>query len=321
MCTGLVPITHGADGGGSIRIPSSNCGIYGLKPTHGRISGSPTLRLASTVGVLGPLASNMHDLDIAYRTMAAPDPDNPISACFAPPGTAYPPRPRVLGICKPWFDRADPAVLNPCYAALHHYEAQGYTLVDIGIPYLAEGQTAHAITILAEIGSGLSNNVAGLSAPNKIVLSVGAQTPASDFILAQKLRNMLMQHLAFLFKKHPGMIIVTPTTPNAGRRISGGEGDLVYGVSDANMSMRSMEYVWLANFTGCPAMNIPVGYADPLEGEGRIPIGMMGLGEWGREDELIEWGYLGESVEGAIAKPENWVDIWEYVKLETGRGD
>ena len=258
----------------------------------------------------------MHDLEIAYRTMAAPDPSNPVSAHFAPPGTVCPPRPRVIGICNPWFDRADSAVLNACHAALQHYEAQGYTVVNISIPYLAEGQTAHAMTILAEIGSGLSHNVTGLSAPNKILLSVGAQTPASDFLLAQKLRNLLMQHLAFLFKKHPGLIIVTPTTPNAGWHISGGKGDLEYGVSDANMSMRSMEYVWLANFTGCPALNIPVGYTDPLEGEGAIPIGMMGMAEWGREDELIGWGKFGESIEGASAKPEKWVDVWERAKME-----
>lgn len=258
----------------------------------------------------------MNDLELAYWTMAAPDPSNPVSADFAPPGTAYPIRPRVLGIYKPWFDRADPAVLNACYAALQLYKAQGYALVDISIPYLAEGQTAHAMTILAEIGSGLFHNVTGLSAPNKILISVSAQTPASDFLLAQKLRNLLMQHLAFLFKKHPGLIVVTPTTPNAGRHISGGKGDLQYGVSDANMSMRSMEYVWLANFTGCPALSIPVGYADPLEGEGRIPIGMMGMGEWGREDELIEWGKSGEGLEGASAKPQNWVDVWECAKME-----
>lgn len=263
----------------------------------------------------------MHDLEIAYRTIATPDPSNPVSANFAPPGTAYPPRPRVLGICKAWFDRADPAVLNACYAALQHYEAQGYTLVDISIPYLAEGQIAHAMTILAEIGSGLSNDVTGLSAPNKIVLSVGAQTPAWDFLLAQKLRNLLMQHLAFHFKKHPGLIVVTPTTPTAGWHISGGKGDLEYGVSDANMSMRSMEYVWLANFTGCPALNIPVGYVDPLEGEGKMPIGMMGMAEWAREDELIEWGKIGENIEGASAKPENWVDIWKQATLETAGGD
>lgn len=262
----------------------------------------------------------MHDLEIAYRTMAAPDPSNPVSAHFAPPGTAYPSRPRVLGICKPWFDRADPAVLNACHAALQHYEAQGYTLVDINIPYLAEGQTAHAMTILAEIGSGLSHNVTDFSAPNKILLSVGAQTPASDFLLAQKLRNLLMQHLAFLFKKHPGLIIVTATSPKAGWHISGGKGDLDYGVSDANTSMRNMEYVWLANFSGCPALSIPVGSANPVEGQGRIPIGMMGMGEWGREDELIEWGKHGDSIEGATAKPENWVDVWERAKLGMASG-
>jgi len=208
-------------------------------------------------------------------------------------------------------------VLDACYAALDRYKALGYELVDITIPLLPEGQTAHAITSLCEISSAPNGPLTELSAPTKILVSVGRQTPAQDFLLAQKLRNLLMQHLAYLFTSYPGLIIVTPTTANAGWRIAGGDADLKYGVSDANATMCSMEFVWLANFAGCPALSAPLGYVDvDGAGEGKLPVGLMGMGEWGSEDALIEWGRDGEGIlSGDIGKgegvrrPEGWVDV------------
>ena len=309
-----MPVALGADGGGSIRIPSTFCGLYGLKPSHGRISGSPTPSLAASNGVLGPMASSMADLEIAYRVMATPDPNNPSSSLFpvASPQSVPRSHPKTLGIYKPWFDSADPLVLNVCHDALSYYESIGYTIVDITIPYLTEGQLAHAMTILSEISTGI-HDLKGLTAGNKILLSVGKQTPASDFLLAQKMRNLLMQHLAFLFKSHPGLLIVTPTTPIAGWHISGGAADLKHGVSDANMSIRNMEYVWLANFTGCPALSVPVGRVQAKEGNGRIPVGLMAMGEWGSEDALIEWGKAGEEWawedNSRMGRADGWVDV------------
>lgn len=265
------------------------------------------------------MASNMADLEIAYRIMATPDPSNASSALFPPaiPRSVAPSHPQVLGIYKPWFDSADPSVLNACHDALSYYKSIGYNLVDITIPYLAEGQLAHALTILSEISTGILD-LTGLTAANKILLAVGKQSPASDFLLAQKLRNLLMQHLAFLFQSHPGLLIVTPTTPIAGWHISGGSADLKHGVSDANTSVRNMEYVWLANFTGCPALSVPVGRVPAKEGEGRIPVGLMAMAEWGAEDDLIEWGKAGEQWawedETRMGRAEGWIDVLEAAK-------
>ncbi|KAL8709401.1 MAG: hypothetical protein Q9225_007454, partial [Loekoesia sp. 1 TL-2023] len=211
VASGLIPIAHGADGGGSIRIPASYCGLYGLKPTHGRISISPTLSLASSNGVHGPIASNMQDLELAYRVLATPDPENPSSALFAAPSSPPSPsiptnRKNLLGICKPWFESASPSVLSACEAALAHYTspACGYEIIPISLPHLHAGQLAHAMTILSEISGGLpSPPPSALTPSNKLLLSVGARTPARDFLLAQKLRNLLMQHLAHLFQQHP----------------------------------------------------------------------------------------------------------------------
>ena len=317
---GLFPVTLGADGGGSIRVPSAYCGLYGLKPSHGRISGSPTASLASSCGVLGPIASNMADLEFAYRIMATPDPDDARSSLFPPPSPTASRKceKKMMGIYKPYFDAADPNVLNACHEALSYYQALGYQVIDIHMPYLPEGQLAHAMTILSEISTDITN-LSGLSPANKILISVGKQTSASDFLLAQKMRSLLMQHLAFLFKQHPGLLIITPTTPSAGWHISSGAADLKCGISDANMSMKNMTYVWLANFCGCPAITIPVGRANAKEGEGKIPIGLMAMAEWGREEDLIEWGRSGEewawkAGEKRMGKPENWVDVIDLAK-------
>ena len=324
VAAGLFPVTLGTDGGGSIRNPSAYCGLYGLKPSHNRVSGFPTTSLAPSCGVLGPMASGMADLEYAYRIMAIPNPSDSISSLFPVPVPKPAKHDRIIGIYRPWFDLADPPVLNACYAAISHYESSGYRIIDITIPYTPEGQLAQAVTILSEISAGVPS-VSGLTSANKILISVGKQTPASDFLLAQKMRNLLMQHLAFLFEQHPGLLIVTPTTPNAGWHISGGAADLRNGVSDANMSIRTMTYVWLANFSGCPAISIPVGKVDAKEGEGKIPVGLMAVGEWGAEDSLVDWGRVGEQwawEEGKdrMGKPENWVDVMKLVKDWQGIG-
>jgi Asp-tRNA(Asn)/Glu-tRNA(Gln) amidotransferase A subunit family amidase len=87
--------------------------------------------------------------------------------------------------------------------------------------------------------------------------------------------------------------------------------------------VRSMEYVWLANFTGNPAISVPVGYVEPVQGKGEIPIGLMAMGEWGSEDELIAWGkesegWLNGSYPGGRQRPENWVDVVENAKVKMG---
>ncbi|OJD35471.1 n-acylethanolamine amidohydrolase [Diplodia corticola] len=319
---GLLPFALGADGGGSIRIPASYCGAFGLKTSHGRVSGRPTPSLAASTGVLGPIAANVADLEVAYRVMAAPDAQHVSSALFASPSTpaaraatASPSRPKLLGICQPWLDRADPPVRAAVQAAIDHLvSAQGYRTVPIHLPLLAAGQSAHALTILSEIASGFGAALSSLTPANKILISVGSRAGAVDLLQAQKVRALLMDHLAHLYRAHPGLVVVTPTTPNAGWHVAGGAADLRYGVSDGNMSIRNMEYVWLANFSGCPALSAPVAYVEPVEGEGKVPVALMGMAEWGAEDALLGFGYdveayLNGALEGGRRRPAAWVDV------------
>ncbi|CZR69813.1 related to glutamyl-tRNA(Gln) amidotransferase subunit A [Phialocephala subalpina] len=314
VAAGLVPFALGGDGGGSIRIPASFCGVYGLKPSHNRLED-----IGSTVTVTGPLAATIDDLEIAYRIMAVPDPKDPISSLFAPPQTPILKEPGPSRyIAELWKSECESGMDLLMNKACSYFEKNGYERVEVNIPYAKEGQLAHAMTILAEMAARAKADpmnpqdwYSGLNPANKVLLAVGAQTPAQDYLLAQQLRNMIMQQLAYYFKKYPGLVIVSPTSPMTGWPI-GSEADLKHGVTDGNTSIRNMEYVWLANFCGNPAISCPLGYLEPKKGQGKVPVGIMAMGEWGSEDNLLAWGrmhekwFLGDS--GRL-RPSNWEDV------------
>ena len=77
---GLVPISLGSDTNGSIRVPSSFCGLFGLKPTYGRLSRARTFPFVASLDHLGPLARSARDLALAYDAMQGPDPEDPVCA-------------------------------------------------------------------------------------------------------------------------------------------------------------------------------------------------------------------------------------------------
>ncbi len=319
VAAGLCPIAVGADGGGSIRLPASFCGIYGIKPTHGRVSGRPSHDLGS-VGVYGPLAGSIGDLALAYRIMAQPDPNDRKSAMFPSPlneqhTLAFPKgQKKYIGVCRDWVNRSDTVVLKMFEDAISFYTREhDYEVVDIILPFLPQGQKAHALTILSEVRSGLTPaQIKQLTYPNQLLLTVaGSHATCQDFLAAQKLRDLLMRHLAWLWQKYPGMTIVTPTTPCAGWKV-GNPGDVKvggWGVSDGDMSLKSMEFVYVANWTGCPAISCPMGFAD-----GDVPVGLMAMGEWGSEEQLLAFGKEGDGMldEKSARRPvreDGWVDV------------
>lgn len=167
------------------------------------MSEAPTTGLARSTGVAGPIAANMVDLEIGYRIMSQPTPLDSDSPAFIPPGNVdlKSNRNKVLGIYKPWFDQADEDVKVACNKAVDYFTSKlGYEKVDITIPMVHEGQLAHAMTILSELCQGVkASDIPKLSAANKVLLSVARKTTSVDFLQAQRLRNLIIQHLSHLY--------------------------------------------------------------------------------------------------------------------------
>lgn len=321
VSAGLIPVGLGSDGGGSIRIPSSLCGVFGLKPTHGRLSFRPGPNHCITCACLGPIAADMASLSALFQVVSTPHPTSPFPPLRLNPTARDP---KLLGIPEAWFARATPAIQALCNSLVRELVTRhGYRAVPVSIPFLAEGQLAHALTVLTDAAALLPPGEAtrGLTAANRILLALGRVTPATDYVLAQKLRRLLMQHLAWLWREHPGMLIVTPTTaceglPMADPRPSGGE--LRYGVNDGDRTMQSMEYVWLANFCGLPSLSVPAGFV-PGKGGHDVPVGLMATGEWCSEDQLLRFGAVVEEVAAERRRrPKGWVDVVGRAKALRG---
>ena len=180
---------------------------------------------------------------------------------------------KYLGVYQDWLNRSDPDVLKMFNNAVDHLvTSKGYEVVQITIPFIPEGQKAHALTILSEIRSFVTAaDISKLTYANQILLNVaGSHATAQDFLYAQRLKYLQMSHLQWLWEKYPDMLVVTPTTACAGWKIKKPSDVTGYGVSDGDMSLRSMEYVYLANWTGCPAISCPMGYS-----EDDVPVGFM----------------------------------------------
>ncbi|HJR38041.1 MAG TPA: amidase, partial [Nocardioidaceae bacterium] len=94
VAAGLVPLAQGSDGGGSVRIPASCCGLFGLKPSRGRVSGGPVYGDPVGLGIAGPLSRTVRDAAAMLDVMAGPATGDPFWAPPLPEGESY------LGWCE-----------------------------------------------------------------------------------------------------------------------------------------------------------------------------------------------------------------------------
>lgn len=143
VAAGLVPMAHGSDGGGSIRIPASCCGLYGLKPSRGRISAGPVYGDPVGLSTHGPLARTVRDAAAMLDVMAGPATGDPFWAPPLPADETFlgwcdrdPGRLRVAAFSTPFLPGVEvhPEVLRAHEAATRLLEGLGHDVEEIDVP-------------------------------------------------------------------------------------------------------------------------------------------------------------------------------------------
>jgi len=307
VACGLVPMAIGADGGGSIRIPSAFCGLVGLKPTFGRISEHGAASLVWSVAYLGPIAGTVRDCAAAYAIMAGDDALDPnsrshpsVSLDVAIPGSL---RGVHVGVYWPWFRHATKDVVDRCEAMVREFEQLGATIVEVEIPELDLQRVAHVVAITGEMASAMSavhpSRGTEFSLDARANLAIARSFTASEFVNAARIRTRAMAQWRAVFRDVH--VVVTPATGQVAPRIN--PAALARGESNLSMTTEVMRFAFPSNFTGHPAISFPAGY----DAAG-MPVGLQVIGRPWSERLLFRVAAMAEQLVDRRA-PKRWYPL------------
>lgn len=288
VAAGLCPVAIGADGGGSIRIPSSFCGVYGIKGTFGRVSEHGAAPINWSVAHVGPLGATVADCLLGYLAMAGPDERDPISQ-NQPPIQAGEfqdlysgVRGMTFGIYEPWFAHASPDIVAACEAQVRRFEKAGARIRKIDLPGLDSLRVAHAISISSEMGMAMERyykkHGKDFGCDVRINLAIANSFTSRDYVRAQRIRTRAMADFAHALYEVDA--ILTPATAITAPRIL--PDALASGESDLSKLTETMRFVVPSNMTGNPAISFPVGYD-----QAGLPIGMQAIASHWQEAVLF----------------------------------
>ena len=311
VATGVVPFAIGADGGGSIRIPSAMNGVFGIKPTWGRISREGDI-FGGTLNHLGPLASSTLDLARALDVMSGPDPLDP-ETFGAPPkengmferALSRDVRGLVIGVVDSEWADASPDVARAGQEMLHALEREGAILKRLKMPALVHAPAVGFITIATEARAAVSDEWAAhaneMGYDLQISLASLEAFSALEFMDAQRLRSGIRSAMANAFQEVD--VFALPTTRDAAAEVT--EAERTSGVLDAKLIDGLCRFSFLGNITGLPAASIPSG----KDGRG-LPLGFQVLGDaWDEATVLAVCTHLERTGAASVSRPIASVDI------------
>ncbi|HVQ29446.1 MAG TPA: Asp-tRNA(Asn)/Glu-tRNA(Gln) amidotransferase subunit GatA [Vicinamibacteria bacterium] len=304
VAAGMAPVALGTDTGGSIRQPAAFCGVYGLKPTYGRVSRYGLVAFASSLDQIGPLARSVEDLALVARVLFGPDDKDATSAAEPVPDFDLTKAASLQGIRVgvPWDfleEGVDEGTLGAFRVSLAALEARGARTVEIQLPHAQHAIATYYIVATAEASSNLARFDGvryGLRASSADLKSMYGETRDRGFgaevkrriilgtfvlssgyydayyLRAQKVRTLIRRDFESAFEACE--VVATPTTPTPAFRL--GE------KTDDPLQMYLADIFTVpANLAGLPGLSLPAGFASGL------PVGLQLLGKRFDEATLL----------------------------------
>ena len=283
VAAGMVPLALGSDTNGSIRVPSSLCGLFGLKPTYGRLSRAGTFPFVASLDHLGPMARSVRDLALAYDVMQGRDPEDPAQSPRDVEPTLGGLETRVTGLriarASGYFESmADQAGRT----AVEHVCAALSVTASVEYPEAPRARAAAYLITMAE-GAALHLDTIRTRAAEydpdvRERLMAGALLPAEWIERAQKFRRWHARAAADLFTDID--VLIAPATPCQAPLL--GQKTFMLGGAEAQVRPSLGVFTQPFSFIGLPAVCVPVW----LEGHA-LPIGVQLVAAPWRENILL----------------------------------
>jgi aspartyl-tRNA(Asn)/glutamyl-tRNA(Gln) amidotransferase subunit A len=279
LVAGLCYGSLGSDTGGSIRIPSSLCGVVGLKPTYGRVSVRGVIPLSWSLDHVGPMGRSVLDVEILYSTIEAHDGDDPYSTQLRATQATGQEGARRFRVGVPdeyFFSDLHPATEAAYRAAIEALRAR-CDLQDVSLSGFEISEKASAKILLAEAATyhqeHIERHADQIGSDVLTRFNWGLEVTGVEYAAARRTQVEWQYKLEQLFKSVE--VLVLPATPFPATRID--ESDPV-ALSRGNLT----RFTRMFNLTGNPAIVLPCGRtADGL------PIGLQIVGPYGSEHRIL----------------------------------
>ncbi len=303
---GIVAFATASDGGGSVRIPASYTGLFGLKPSQGRIPWGPEEMLRPSFCIVsGPLTRSVRDAALWLDLTVGPHPEDPYS--LPAPGFSYrdiikkdPPKLRIgftstLGYarCEAQVVREFEAALKALASAGHEVEPAGFEISDIVVDWVRL-MSSEDIGFMAPHMTDMDL----LDPGYRPGLDLGSQITAKDLGEIQRVRTQLIARLAEYFSKFD--LLATPTVPTVA---FAAEGPLPFYIEGRSVETPGggIAFTYPFNFSANPGVSLRAGLSDD-----RLPVGLQLIAPRLREDLLMQ---VSRQYEQIRPWKEEWPDL------------
>ena len=303
VAAGLCSLASGSDGGGSIRIPSSYCGVYGIKPTQGRVpryGGAAAPSIANQFSQSGPMTRTVRDSAVLLQVLAGPDPRDASAMREAPPDFAAALEGDVKGLRIAWspdygYAAVDPEVADATSRAAAVFAELGCALEDTDLKMDAPFEAfwpLFAANAYASYGSLLTEHADDLTWYAGRCIEQGAAVTGAEYAGALGYVDRLKAQVAGLLDDYD--LLLSPTMAVTAHPV--GEPPTQIGGREVDSFWGPFPFTYPINMIGHPAASIPCG----LSGDG-LPIGLHIVGRRGDEQTVI-------AASAAFEGARPWID-------------
>jgi aspartyl-tRNA(Asn)/glutamyl-tRNA(Gln) amidotransferase subunit A len=286
VTTGMAPAALGSDTGGSIRIPAALCGCVGLKPTYGAVPIDGAFPLGWSLDHAGPLTRTVDDAGLIFDVLSGSD---------AWSKRRHQRRGSLVGmrvgrLHGRLLQPMQPAVARQLEAATSALGKAALKVSDVEMAELDLTVGAQLVTLRAEATAvharWIRTRPRDYGRDVRVRLQLGALVNASDYVMAQRMRERLRDAFRRVFQSFD--VLVLPTTPITAPLI--GSRSVQWRGGEEPVDGALVRLTAPFNLSGLPALSVPFG------SNGHLPVGIQVVGRWNDEPTVLAVGRLIEDL-------------------------